>query len=296
MRSARLFAVIICAALIFCACGTRIEPPNIVSGPVVTDAPPVKPAYPISFDNENFESAPASVASLSPAITEILYDIGAADKLVAISDYCDYPMGVAGTPVIGSPARPDIDAIIALKPELLITQSPMASRDVLTLKQEGIRVLEMAAPSSYAELCDAYIKLAMIFYGAVDFTDIAYPVLERLDSQMSAAQELGVSKSFVVVEAESPDGLMLSHGDTLCSEMLSVFGGNLWEDSERYTATDDELFILAPEVVFYARGLDRDDIEEVFPYSQLIEIDLERFERPTVRLSQVISECADKLG
>ena len=292
----KILAAVICAALIFCACGTQIEPPNIVSGPVVTDPPPEKPAYPISVDNLTFETAPASVVSLSPAITEILFDLGAGERLVAVSDYCDWPSEASGKPKVGSPANPDFDAIAALKPELLIIQSPIASSDSVPLRQEGIQILEISAPKSYAELCDVYIKLAMIFCGAVDYSDTAWNALEVLDSQMSAAQELGISKSFVVVEAGADDGLLLSHGETLCSDMLSVFGNNLWRDSERFTATDDELFVLAPDVVFYADGLNKKDIEKVFPHSQLIKIDLERFERPTARLSQLIAECADSLS
>lgn len=296
MRLTKIIALIICAALLLSACGREIEPPQVVSEPVVTDAPPVKPAYPVSVGNETFEASPAGVASLSPALTEILFDLGVGDRLIAVSDYCDYPSAVTGMPKTGSPANPDISAIAAFKPELLLTMSPIASADTISLKQEhGVRVLEISRPKSYAELCDVYLNLAMIFYGAVDYSEIAWNALDVLDSQMSAASDLGILRSFVIVEAKSPEGLMLSHGDTLASDMLSVFGHNLWEDSDRFTATDDELFVLAPDIVFYAQGLRESDIEKVFPYSQLIEIDFERFERPTVRLAETIAYCADRL-
>lgn len=294
MKAAKILAFLFAAAMVLTACGTVISDP-VVSAPVVTDAPPVREPYPVSFENENFEARPLSVASLSPAITEILYDIGAQDALVAVSDYCDYPAAAANFSKIGSPARPDIDAIIDLAPELLITQSPIASADILALRQAGIRVLELEQPRSFAELCEIYIKLTMIFHGAVDSQSIAAELLSGIDSQLTAARGLGNFESFVIVEAESDDGLMLSGGHTLCSDMLSVFGYNLRAGTEVFFAHEEELLTISPETVFYAAGLDRGRIEKEFPRSKLIEIDFERFERPTVRLEGVIAECAEKI-
>lgn len=298
MKPTKALAAVLCAALIFCACGSEIEPPDnvAVSKPVVTDPPPDRAAYPIDVDGISFEISPISVVSLSPSVTEILYELGAGGRLVAISDYCVYPPDVTELPTAGSPASPDFDAISALEPELLIAQSPMAASDLIPLKQEGIAVLELSSPKSYAELCDIYMKLALIFYGSIEYRDTAWDAIEVLDSQMNEAQSLGISKTFVIVEAEAENGLMLSHGGTLCSDMLSVFGTNLWGDSDRFIATESELFELAPEVVFYASGLDESRLKREFPRSLLIEIDLERFERPSARLAELIAECAEKLS
>lgn len=293
MRYFRILALILSAAVLFCACGTEIAPP-LVSSTVVTDAPPVREPYPISVGNETFEEAPVSVASLSPALTEMLYDIGVGDRLLGVSDYCDYPSDTENLAKIGSPAKPDIEAAIALAPELLITQSPLAETDILRLKNAGIRVLNFEEPTGFAGLCEIYIQLSMIFYGSTDSQAVASGVLEPMDSAMSEAEQRGIDVSFVIVEAAADGGLMLSHRDTLSSDMLSVFGENIW-GGEDYYASAEDMVDLAPDVIFFADGVDRDDIREHFPRAELIKIDFERFERPTVRLGELIKECAEEL-
>lgn len=290
MSKLRLILLLTAAALLFAACGNEIPEPIVSKAPVVTDSPPVQEPYPVSFDDETFEAAPETVASLSPSITEILCDLGVQDRLVGVSDYCE-----VDAQKIGSPARPDIDALIALKPELLITGSPIAATDKLLLKQEGIRILELASPTSYGQLYELYIKLSLLFNGAVDGAQAAHTAIAPLDELLLSASGLGVSKTFVIVEDYATNGLMLSPADTLSSDLLSVFGENIWQ-GESYTVTDDELFEIGPDVVFYAEGLDRGDVERTFPHSQLIEIDFTRFERPSLKLREVISKCMAELS
>lgn len=295
MKIRGIIAAALALTLLLCGCGREIAPPDIVSAAPEYDLPPVKPAYPAGFDNETFDASPASVASLSPALTDIIFDIGMSGRLVAVSDYCDRP-DAENIPRAGSPARPDIDALVAAAPELLVTQSPIAATDVLTLKNAGIRVLSLSLPDSYASLCELYLKLATVFYGAAECDSVAAGALSLLDSAMLSAQELQKpAGSFVIVEAYADGGLMLSTGRTLCSDMLSVFGENLREYAGDYFTSDEELFDIAPDTVFYSDDMDENDVEEVFPHSKLIPIDMTLFERGTASLAGVISECEEKL-
>lgn len=287
------FAVLLTALALLVGCGTEIDKP-LVTKPVEVDSPPMKMPYPVSFENEVFEAAPQTVASLSPALTEILWGF-CPEKVVGVSDYCDYPAETAGLPTLGSPAEPDISAIIELKPELLLISSPLASTDARKIKQAGIRILRLKPPTTFAQLCEIYIKIAMIFDGAVEFEASATAALSGLEASAQAANSLE-KHTLVIVEDKTEGGLMLSPGGTLTSDMLSIYGENLWAASENYTATDDELFVLAPEVVFYSDKLKERDIEKVFPHSILIAIDFERFERPTSRISVILDFCTAKLS
>ena len=287
-------AALLLAALLLASCGTNIDPPPIAETQA-TDAPPVQEPFPVSFDGETFDHAPAAVVSLSPAVSEMICDLGAFTSLVAASDYCDFEP-VSQLPKAGSPAAPDVETVISLSPDLVISQSPIAATDRILMEQAGIRVLSLPEPQTFAGLCENYIKLAMLFYGGTGSENTASAVLAGIDAAMTEAQNAGISTTFVVVEAEAPEGLRLSPGGTLPADMLSVYGENLWEDSEVFTADEDALFVLAPETVFYSDELDEDDIEDAFPHSKLIPIDFERFERPTVRLAGVMSEITSRLA
>ena len=80
--------------------------------------------------------APASrIVSLAPHITEDLYAAGAGEHIVAVSDFSDYPEAAKKLPRVGGNARFDLEAIAALKPDLIIAwESGTASSHIARLK------------------------------------------------------------------------------------------------------------------------------------------------------------------
>ena len=80
--------------------------------------------YPLEITDDlgnqvTFEEAPETIVSLSPAATEIVYAIGAGDKVVGRTDYCDYPQEVADVDSIGSYAEPNMELIIEKAPDVI---------------------------------------------------------------------------------------------------------------------------------------------------------------------------------
>lgn len=71
--------------------------------------------------SESASPAPARrIVSLAPSATEILFALGAGDRLVGVCSYCDYPAEVAGLPRVGTFTSPSIESIIAARPDLVI--------------------------------------------------------------------------------------------------------------------------------------------------------------------------------
>ncbi len=86
--------------------------------------------------------APARrVVSLAPHITEDLFAIGAGDRLVGTVDYSDYPEAAKKVPRVGGYSRVDLEAVAALKPDLVIAwQSGNAAAQVGKLRSLGMPV------------------------------------------------------------------------------------------------------------------------------------------------------------
>ena len=81
------------------------------------------------------------IISLAPHITELLYAAGAGSKLVGNVDYGDYPPEAKALPKVGGYTRPDLEAILALKPDLIIAwQSGNPPAALEKLKAMGIAV------------------------------------------------------------------------------------------------------------------------------------------------------------
>lgn len=295
MKLKRTISIILSMVLLLSltAC-SDITPEAVVTEDIVIDEAPVKSAYPISFGTETFDSAPGTVVSLSPALTEIMLELGLSDKLVAVSDYCE---NYNSLPTVGSPANPDIDAIIELAPELLITQSPIASTDEVRLDQTGVRVLYLELPTSFSYLCEEYIELAMIFYGSIDSESVALEALSGIDDTMLSAEDAGISVSFTIIYYALDEGYVASTGNDIASDMLSVFGSNALENEENElaTVTYEELEELEIDVIFADEALEDDDISELEDV-EIIYLDLGEFSKPTAQLSGLISECIGSLA
>ena len=63
---------------------------------------------------------PPRIVSLAPNITEILYDLGLEDRVVAVTDFCDYPPAVKAKPRVGGFTNPSLEAIVGARPDLVI--------------------------------------------------------------------------------------------------------------------------------------------------------------------------------
>jgi hypothetical protein len=200
--------------MLFTAC-EPIGAPEKTEAPAeittVTTAVPVVEVY-----GELFEEVPESVVSLSPAIVEIIYELGAEGSLVGVGQNCDYPASaMEENPVCGSPANPDFTAITALAPKLLITQSPIATKDKAALAAAGVRILNIPAVKTVTELETLYDSLAALF----EVPTVTLP--EILTNPALSSFNMG---DFVYYLS---DDCTAAGSDTFAGNFLSGYGVNL---------------------------------------------------------------------
>lgn len=86
---------------------------------------------------------PERVISLTPSTTEILFALGAANRLVAVSQYCDYPAEARSLPRVARFVDADVDAIVALHPDLVLTSSHLQKAIVDQLIDRDLTVLAL---------------------------------------------------------------------------------------------------------------------------------------------------------
>jgi len=86
--------------------------------------------------------APLRIVSLAPSVTETLFALGAGPEVVGVSQYCDYPQQVSNLPRVGSFLTPNLEAIIALRPTLVIGLGLSSDlREIRALRSMGYPVL-----------------------------------------------------------------------------------------------------------------------------------------------------------
>jgi iron complex transport system substrate-binding protein len=85
---------------------------------------------------------PMRIVSLAPSLTETIFALGAGADVVGVSQYTDYPPQAASLPKVGTFLTPNIEAIVALRPNLIIGPATSADqREIHALRAMGYPVL-----------------------------------------------------------------------------------------------------------------------------------------------------------
>jgi iron complex transport system substrate-binding protein len=87
---------------------------------------------------------PARVVSTAPTVTEILFAIGAGDRVVAVSDQCNYPAEVKRLPRVGGFFTPSAERVLAARPDLVLAQRGNPPEFLAALRRAGIPVFAIA--------------------------------------------------------------------------------------------------------------------------------------------------------
>lgn len=297
---AAVFAAAVTAVSLALMCGcTEID--EDVPAPVMATAVSEKP-YPVNAGSLTFEEAPRTVGSLSPAVTEIICELGFADRLTGRSEYCVYPESVADRAVLGSAANPDVDAIIEASPELLISLSPIAKKDITAIEAAGTRVWIISPPESVEDLYRCYEDIAAVFGGKLNCAAAAEDALEPLKKAVNDAK--GSMDSFVYIM--SPQ-LAAASDSTFAGNFFSCFGENAAEKrsggddismtAEELLALDPQWIILPDSVSVYELPEETSELSAI-KSGRVIVLDnesLERIERPTSRLDGAVYKILEQI-
>lgn len=101
-------------------------------------------AYDITDDRGvvvSLEEPPKRIVSVLPSLTETVCELGACARLVGVDRYSNWPAGVQKLPKVGGGLDPNIEAIVALKPDLVLMAT--SSRAADRLRALGLKVIAL---------------------------------------------------------------------------------------------------------------------------------------------------------
>ncbi len=104
------------------------------------DAPPVRVIRDLTGLNVEVPVRVTRVVSVVPSATELLFAAGAGDLVVGVTTWCDYPPEAKAIAKIGD-MRVNYEAVVALKPDLVVSSHDLAARTNEQLRGIGLRVL-----------------------------------------------------------------------------------------------------------------------------------------------------------
>src|SRR5215813_15031914 len=105
---------------------------------------------------------PRRIVSLVPGVTEMLYAIGAEDRLVGRTDFCDYPPAARGKPSVGGTVSPSLEVLVSLKPDLVVATSA-GNSDETRRQLERLRVpLYLVDPHGLSDVFRTLTRLGAL--------------------------------------------------------------------------------------------------------------------------------------
>ena len=248
-----------------------------------------------SYNREiKLDKAPEKIISLSPGITEMLFLLKAEDKLIGISDYCNFPEATRYIQKIGGLQNINIETIIALQPDVVLIGSIIPKNEVDKLEKSGVTVVAIKQEEKLEGVLQALKLLGQIvnnehcadslvrYYGnqfkkyRQNYDEVArFKVQDsRFKVQKNGGDEISVSQmkqkpSIYYVVSFGNAGDFTAPANTYINEIIQYAGGrNIGDGLSTWNISREYLFSQNPDLIFI-RTEELTYFVKTYPYNLL---------------------------
>jgi ABC-type Fe3+-hydroxamate transport system substrate-binding protein len=233
------------------------------------------------------------IVSLNPTTTEILFALGAGDRLVGRSEFDRWPAAALAVASIGPALRPNVEAVLGAKPDLVLLY---ASRDNHAAAQQ-LRAAGIQTAAFKVDSIEQFDRLTRLLGHIVgDSTRgalVADTVRRTLDSVRAVTQGLA-PVSVVMPSWDQP--LIVIGGGSFLSQLVTIAGGRNVYDSiaspsptvtlEDVVRRNPDVVLVGPERSANIRGDARWRVLPAVRSGRVLVIDTNVTMRPAVRLGE----------
>jgi iron complex transport system substrate-binding protein len=198
-------------------------------------------------------SPPQRIISLSPSNTEILFALGLGNRVVGVTEYCNYPPEAMEKPKVGGYSTVNIEKVIALKPDLILASYGNGEEILKNLRSLGYPVIALKQETLAGVLDD--IQLVGQATGAeANATRLVGDLKNRIS--IVEARVATIQERPTVAHVIWNDPMYVSGNGTFQDELIKMAGGkNAFSEVEGWKNIGIEDFIRAdPEVLIVNTG------------------------------------------
>ncbi|MBS1794873.1 MAG: cobalamin-binding protein [Acidobacteria bacterium] len=241
------------------------------------------------------------VVSLAPNLTENIFAVGAGDRLVGVTTFCNYPEEARKIAKVGDTMNPNMETIIALKPQIVfISTASQLETFTKTLEAAGITVF-VADPKNLDDVLTNLRQLGDIFGTLERSTVLLNELQERIVAVDETVRDKPKVKTFVQISKEP---LFTIGKDSFLTALVERAGGaSVTKDvATAYPKISKETALaLNPEAIVLSESPDNLEPNEVFKNSpavknkKIFKIDADILSRPGPRLVTALEQLAENL-
>jgi iron complex transport system substrate-binding protein len=197
------------------------------------------------------------IVSLVPALTEMVFALGAGPQVVAVSSYDAFPPQVKSLPKVGALLDPDTERILALRPDLVLVYGSQTDLQA-QLARANIRVFNYRH-AGLAGVFSTLKELGAAVGRAAEGDRLARDIRSRLDAIETRVKGRPKPRTLLVFERDpaSLRGVYVSGGVGFLNDMLGIGGGvNVFADVARESVQPsiETMLSRAPEAIVEVRA------------------------------------------
>jgi iron complex transport system substrate-binding protein len=174
------------------------------------------------IDKYDSQQRSQRIVSLSPNLTEIVFALGLGDRVIGVSNNCDWPIEAKQKPKMGTFWQPNTEVIIAAKPDLVVCETFAQQKEVAeTLKRAGINVLSLRV-ESIEELYSVILSIGQTASCLDKAEPLAAKIKGELDQIRAKSSSAGKVKVLWIMQTEP---VRVAGVNTFINEVIELAGG-----------------------------------------------------------------------
>ena len=178
----------------------------------------------------NVVSSPRRIISLAPSITETLFALHLDNEVIAVTSYCDYPAAAQKKERIGDTLTPDLEKIVALKPELVIVTTA-SQLEALTRQLESLSIpVYVTNPRTVRGIIGMIRRLGQVTGRVERANELATEMEERVRRIESRASLLPRVSVLYLLQL---DPLITAGKETFLNDLINLAGGRSISGEEK---------------------------------------------------------------
>ena len=195
---------------------------------------------------------PARIVSLVPSVTELIFALGGEARLAGRTDFCDFPAAAAQKPSVGGMVAPNLEAIAALRADLVIGTSAGNRQETFQqLERLGLPVYVVAV-ERVAHVRDLAVRVGEL----TGRQDAVAPFLARFDERIAAVRRaVATLRAPRVLYVLWPEPLIVPGRRAIITELIQLAGGHSITgdvDAEYPRYSLEAVAAAAPDIILLA--------------------------------------------
>jgi len=239
--------------------------------------------------------------SLAPNLTEDVFAVGAGDRLVGVTTYCDFPEQAKNIQKIGDTLNPNIETIVAIKPQIvLVSTASQLEAFSKTLADNGIAVY-ITNPKSLDDVFRNLKQLGEVFGTQETAAKVISDLTNRVESASRQSSSIKPVRVFVQISKEP---LFTIGKQAFVTEIVKRAGGESVTaniETAYPNLSKETALALEPDVIILSDSPDNQEPNDAFKNSPAVKngrvfrVNADLLSRPGPRLVDALEQVAKDL-